>query len=175
MIALIAGTNRASSNTLKVARQLAAMLEARGQEVRLLDLRELPPTVFSPDAYRAKPPELAPFQEAVLAADGILTVVPEYNGSFPGALKLFIDMLKFPESLVDKPAAFVGLADGRWAGLRAVEQLEMVFQYRSAHLYGRRVFIPAICNELDEEGRLRDPELVARLEALVAGFVRFCG
>ena len=130
--------------------------------------------MFSPDAYRVKPPELAPFQEAVLAARGILTVVPEYNGSFPGVLKLFVDMLKFPESLVDKPAAFIGIAAGRWGGLRAVEQLEMIFQYRSAHLYGRRVFIPAIGDELDEEGRLRDPELVARLEAMAARFVRFC-
>ncbi|RLE20696.1 MAG: NADPH-dependent oxidoreductase, partial [Acidobacteria bacterium] len=30
-------------------------------------------------------------QEAILETDGILTIVPEYNGSYPGALKYFID------------------------------------------------------------------------------------
>jgi len=74
-------------------------------------------------------------------ADGIVTVVPEYNGSFPGVLKYFIDMLRFPESLYGIPAAFVGIAAGEWGALRAVEQMEMVFQYRHAHLFGRRVFI----------------------------------
>jgi NAD(P)H-dependent FMN reductase len=89
-------------------------------------------------------------------------------------LKYFIDMLQFPESLVGKPSAFVGLSSGRWGGLRAVEQLEMVFQYRHAHLYGRRVFLPEIGSCVDEQGRLSDPVTMDRLETAVRGFVGFC-
>lgn len=173
MIAVISGTNRLNSNSLKVARLAAAMLEDLGQEVRLLDLQELPPEVLLPTAYKDKPAGVAPFQEAVLEADGIVTVVPEYNGSYPGALKMMIDMLRFPESLVEKPAAFIGIASGRWGALRAVEQLEMVFQYRSAHLFGRRVFIPAIHDELTEDGGLADPELGERLRRMLEGFIAF--
>ena len=58
--------------------------------------------------------------------------------------------------------------------VRAVEQLELVFQYRSAHLYGRRVFLKQIHTLLDESGRLTDPTLVARLEKMVKGFATFC-
>ena len=40
-------------------------------------------------------------------------VAPEYNGSIPGALKYFIDLLPFPEAFEDRPVAFVGIASGR--------------------------------------------------------------
>lgn len=83
-------------------------------------------------------------------------------------------MLRFPESLYEKPAAFVGLANGRWGGLRAVEQLEMVFQYRHAHLFGRRVFLPAIGERVDATGRLTDLEALDRLRIQALDFAVFC-
>ena len=174
MIVVIAGTNRAGSNTLKVAKLARKQLEAVGEEVTLIDLAELPTQLFTPTVYRDKPAEFEPFQNAVLEADGILTVTPEYNGSYPGILKYFIDMLRFPESLVDMPAAFVGLASGEWGGLRSVEQLEMVFHYRHAHLFGRRLFLKGISGLLDDDGRLVDPELARRFNELVSGFAGFC-
>lgn len=174
MIAVIAGTNRPASNTLKVARLVEATLREAGEDVSLLDLSKLPPELFAPSSYSAKPSSFKPFQDVVLAAAGIVTVVPEYNGSFPGVLKYFIDMLQFPESLVEKPAAFIGLSSGRWGAVRAVEQLEMVFQYRHAHLFGRRVFLPRIASIVDEQGGVSEPVIVGRLEAAVRDFAVFC-
>ena len=174
MIVVISGTNRPGARTLAVANAVEQMLSDAGEPVQLLDLGQLPHELFAPSSYISKPLSFEPFQSAVLAADGILTVVPEYNGSYPGVLKLFIDMLRFPESLSEKPAAFVGVANGRWGALRAVEQLEMVFAYRHAHLYGRRVFLPAIGDLLDASGQLTDPELLDRLRVMTLGFAAFC-
>lgn len=174
MIVVISGTNRPGARSSVVARLTVSILRAADVEVELIDLRDLPPEVFEPAAYARKPPTFERFQRAVLEATGILTVVPEYNGSYPGVLKYFIDMLRFPESLYLKPAAFVGVADGRWGGLRAVEQLEMVFQYRNAHLYGRRLFLPAASGLLDADGELTDNELVERLRVLAIDFADFC-
>jgi NAD(P)H-dependent FMN reductase len=174
MIVVISGTNRPGANTRKVAHAVEETLRDAGEPVTLLDLAELPPELFSPASYAAKPDSFAPFQQSVLAAGGLLVVTPEYNGSFPGVLKYFIDMLRFPDSLAGKPACFVGLADGRWGGLRAVEQLEMVFQYRGAHLYGRRLFLPDVSALLDGEGRFNDPVVADRLRETVLGFVSFC-
>lgn len=174
MIVVIAGTNRPDSNTIKVARLVENTLRGCGEDVSLLDLSRLPRELFAPSSYAAKPTSFQPFQDMVLAAAGIVTVVPEYNGSFPGVLKYFIDMLQFPESLVGKPAAFVGLSSGRWGAVRAVEQLEMVFQYRHAHLYGRRVFLPNIASLVDEQGRLSKPVISDRLEAAMRDFAVFC-
>lgn len=174
MLAVIAGTNRPGSNTLKVARVVRDLLVRHDDEVRLLDLALLPPDLMAGTSYAVKPAGFQVFQDSVLEANGIVTVVPEYNGSFPGILKLAIDMLKFPESLYEKPAAFVGIASGRWGAVRAVEQLEMVFQYRHAHLFGRRVFIQNVGAALDENGGLVDAEIERRLQHMATGFSSFC-
>ena len=174
MITVISGTNRPQSNSLKIAGLVTEMLHSAGEETTLLDVAKLPEGIFEGTSYGEKPQGFAPFQDAILATDGILTVVAEYNGSFPGALKYFIDMLRFPESLYEKPAAFVGVSAGPTGAVRAVEQLEMVFQYRHAHLFGRRVFIPGIGKVLDERGALTDPALELRLREMTAGFAVFC-
>jgi len=174
MIAVISGTNRPGARTLSVAHAVEQVLHAANEPVQLLDLARLPQELFAPWSYTTKPVSFEPFQRVILAAEGVLTVVPEYNGSFPGVLKYFIDMLRFPESLHERPAAFVGVANGRWGALRAVEQLEMVFAYRHAHLYGRRLFLPAIGDLLDGAGKLTDPELLDRLRVMVLGFAAFC-
>ncbi|HEX5565624.1 MAG TPA: NAD(P)H-dependent oxidoreductase [Streptomyces sp.] len=64
------------------------------------------------------------FGERIDAADAVVIVVPEYNHSFPGALKTAIDSLK-PQWQA-KPIGFVSYG-GRGGGLRAVEQLRLVF------------------------------------------------
>ncbi len=174
MITVISGTNRPGSNTRKIAVLVQEMLQETGEEVTLLDLGELPPEIFAESSYASKPTSFAPFQEQILKTEGVLTVLPEYNGSFPGVLKYFIDMLRFPESLYEKPAAFVGISSGRWGGLRAVEHLEMIFQYRHAHLFGRRCFIPDVRRALDENGRLTDAEIEERLKRTARDFARFC-
>ena len=174
MLAVIAGTNRPGSNTLKIARAVRHIFAGHHEEVRLLDLARLPPDLMAGTSYAVKPAGFQVFQDAVLEANGILTVVPEYNGSFPGILKYAIDMLKFPESLYEKPAAFIGISSGRWGAVRAVEQLEMVFQYRHAHLFGRRVFIHNVGAALDRDGQLVDADLEQRLQHMVSGFSQFC-
>lgn len=174
MIVLISGTNRPGSTTLKVARQAEAALKALGTDVLLVDLQDLPPECASGAAYKSKPARIAEWQDAVLKAQGILSVIPEYNGSFPGIYKLFIDMLKFPESLVDVPAGFIGVSSGEWGALRPVEHAQMVFQYRHAPLYGRRIFFKSTRDILDAEGRPKDAALQQRFDDFLKGFLQFC-
>ncbi len=174
LIVVIAGTNRPDSNTSRVARAAEALLAAEGAEVERLELIDLPAELFDPNCYGKKPESFAPFQDAITRATGVLSVVPEYNGSFPGIMKYFIDMLKFPESLKGVPAAFIGLGSGEWGGLRGVEQLEMVFQYRSAHLFGRRVFLKHIQKLLGEDGSIADESARERLQTQAREFVAFC-
>lgn len=173
MFVVISGTNRPNNRTQHVARLAVNALEAQNVETKLLDLQELPPALFLPESYAEKPAEFAPWQDAISTATGVLTVVPEYNGAAPGALKYFVDMLKFPETLVGMPCAFIGLAAGQWGALRAVEHLEMVYQYRQAHLYGTRLFIANLYSVLNDKGQLTDDTLAQRLRELAAGFVTF--
>jgi chromate reductase len=174
MITVISGTNRPNSNTIRIADLAVEGLRDLGEDVELIDLTELPIELFDGASYGEKPAAFAPFQDAVAATDGILTVIPEYNGAFPGVMKYFIDMLRFPDSLYEKPAGFIGLSAGPWGAVRAVEQLEMVFQYRHAHLFGRRVFIPNVSAALDDDGRFSDEALETRFTECLGKFADFC-
>ncbi len=174
MITVISGTNRPNSNTAKIAAIAVDGLRRLGEEVALIDLAKLPLELFDGASYGDKPEAFAVFQDRIIATDGILTVIPEYNGACPGVMKYFIDMLRFPDSLYEKPAGFIGISAGPWGAVRAVEQLEMVFQYRHAHLFGRRLFIPRVGAALDDQGRLVDQDLEKRCAEALEKFVDFC-
>ena len=57
-------------------------------------------------------------------ADAYLVISPEYNGGYPGELKLFLD--SFYMEYVAKPIGFVGVSSGNTGGARAIEQLKLV-------------------------------------------------
>ena len=173
MITLIVGTNRPGSNSRKVAALVEEMYAELKVPLNVLDLAQMPPEIFSPTSYAEKPQAFAPFANGVLESDGLHVVTPEYNGSVPGVLKYFIDMLKFPESFERRPVCFTGLAAGVWGALRPVEQLQAIFGYRNAHIYPVRVFLQQINSLLDDTGKLRDAELVARLKSQAEGFTGF--
>ncbi len=173
MMTLVVGTNRPDSNSRRVARNVEEVYAALNVPLRVLDLAALPPEIFAATSYGEKPASFRPFSERILSASGVIIVTPEYNGSFPGVLKYFIDMLKFPESFEKRPVCFVGLSAGIWGALRSIEQLQLIFGYRNAYLYPERVFLPQINGKLGPDGRLTDPELVERLKNQAAGFVKF--
>ncbi|HTJ78120.1 MAG TPA: NAD(P)H-dependent oxidoreductase [Rariglobus sp.] len=172
-IALLAGTNRPGSNTRKVVAQLETIYADLGHTPVVVDLAQLPAEIFLPSSYAEKPASFAPFNDAILAADGIHVVTPEYNGGMPGVLKYFIDMLKFPESFERRPVAFTGIAAGVWGALRPVEQLQAIFGYRNAYIYPERVFIPAVHGHFGADGGISTPEMLARLKSQAAGFAVF--
>lgn len=173
MIEVIAGTNRPGSNSLKIAKTVVEIYGELGAEAGLLDLQDMPQEVFRPGSYKEKPAAFHPFQERILAADGVHVVVPEYNGSFPGVLKYFVDMLKFPESFEHRNVAYTGLAAGVWGGLRAVEQLQMVFSYRNAYNLPERVWIPSVHKVLNEDGTLGSEQYRERLQKQAREFIAF--
>jgi chromate reductase len=173
MLTLIVGTNRPDSNTRKVARNVESVYAELNVPLHVLDLAQLPPEIFSPSSYAEKPKAFHPFADAILKSHGLIIVTPEYNGSVPGVLKYFIDMLKFPESFEKRPVCFVGLSAGIWGALRPVEQLQQIFGYRNAFIYPERVFLPQIYNLLDDAGKLSNPELLGRLKAQAEGYLKF--
>lgn len=176
MITVVSGTNRAGSNSLKLAHLLADFHRAGGQEVTVLDLAELPSDVFTPTVYGEKPAVFTEkFVEPLLASDGLHLVVPEYNGSFPGVLKYFVDLLPFPDAFEGRPVAYLGLSAGMFGALRAVEQLQLVFGYRNAINFPKRVFLPAVYKAFDASGNFTDEELKSRLQAQVDAFQEFVG
>ncbi|MGC8742772.1 MAG: NADPH-dependent FMN reductase [Verrucomicrobiia bacterium] len=173
IIRIVSGTNRADNNTAKVSNEILQIYRDLGVNVEIIDLRNLPQGIFTGEAYQEKPSEWQGFQEKIDSASGLVIVVPEYNGSFPGVLKYFIDMLDFPKSLNAMPCCFVGLSAGIWGALRAVEHLQDIFLYRGAYIFPKNVFIPNIYTCLDDKGNLINGEIVQRLKNQATSFIDF--
>ena len=173
---VLCGTNRPGANTRKVSNHILELLKAPLNKTslgsaKMIDLGEFSADIYSPEAYATKPAWFQKYQDLILSAKGMIIVTPEYNGSFPGVLKYFIDMLKFPESLVGLPVAFVGVGAGQFGALRSVEQLMQILTYRNAHIFGPKLYVPRVHELIAPDGSLGEQE--ERLKALVESFVEF--
>ncbi len=146
-IVILSGTDRAGSNTLKVAKIAQNELEALGGDVTVIDLSQLPKNTFT-GGYGNPPPGFSRFQAPISAAQALVVLTPEYNGSLPGALKYFIDLLN-PKSFSEKPVTVIGLADGWQGATRATDELRLVLQHLHANVYGYTTNLPQIGKMLE--------------------------
>lgn len=65
-------------------------------DAEVISLADFPLEEVVGGRYGKKLPAVEAFRKPILEADGLVFVIPEYNGSFPGILKMFIDYLPFP-------------------------------------------------------------------------------
>ena len=182
-ITIVSGTDRPGSKTRLVTDYIYRRLSEQTNtlkseptphiELTILDLADYPTADVVGGVYGKTPASVEAFHQPFLDADGIIFVVPEYNGSFPGILKLFIDYLPHPEALKGVPVGYVSNASGYFGGLRAVEQLQMVCGYRYALSFEERVFIPAVHREFDPEKGISDPFRQSLMESFLERFPQF--
>lgn len=152
MITIISGTNRPVSNTLKVAKYYQKQLAEKGLETELLDLQDLPENFINQDLYGKRSSAFETIQDLITKTTKFLFIIPEYNGSYPGILKVFIDACAFPESFYDKKACLVGISSGKYGNIRGVEHFNGVCAYLHLNVMPLRLHIPDVKTELDENG-----------------------
>ena len=87
---------------------------------------------------------MKPLIDRIDRAEGLYLICPEYNGSYPGVIKTFIDYWSYPKSFEKRPVCFTGLG-GVFGGLRPVEHLQQIFGYRNAFIFPERVFLQNVC------------------------------
>ena len=93
--------------------------------------------------------------QRMAAADAFVVVTPEYNHGYPAALKSLIDSVGAEWQA--KPVAFVSYG-GVSGGLRAVEQLRLVFAELHAVTIRDSVSFAGAWEQFDDAGKLRQPE-----------------
>ena len=152
MITIISGTNRPESNTLKVAKYYQKELLKKGLATELFSLLDLPDNLINTDLYGKRSEAFQKIQSLVSQTEKFLFIIPEYNGSFPGVLKTFIDACSFPDSFYDKKACLVGVAGGRYGNIRGIEHFNGVCAYLHLNVMPLRIHIGNIKTEIDENG-----------------------
>ena len=94
------------------------------------------------------------WRDAIVRADGLVVVTPEYNHGYPGSLKSVLDLLL--REYVHKAVAFVGVSAGPWGGTRVIEaSVPMVRELGLAVTFSDLNF-PKVGDKFDAEGNLLD-------------------
>ena len=129
-ITIISATSRKGSKTLELSKYVQGVFQMKGFEANILDLQELPNDLFTSVLYQSpKSNSMQGIQETVSETDKFLFVIPEYNCSFPGILKSFVDALEFPKSFRGKKGGMIGLSDGTQGATVAMSHFSDILNY----------------------------------------------
>ena len=136
-IVVISCTNNRVSLTAQVADYYATLLDKKGCQNQVLKLTSLPAdfTVSALYENNRKNADFNHLQAIMEAAQKYVFIIPEYNGSFPGVFKAFIDGLQFPDTFRGKKCAMVGVSKGPQGGVFAMSHLTDIFHYLKMHVY----------------------------------------
>src|SRR5580692_9163628 len=125
------------------------------------------------------PAAVAQLKEAVVAADGVLLVTPEYNNSIPGVFKNAIDWLSRPAAdarrvFGGRRFALIGASPGPWGTTLSQSAWLPVLRTLGVQLWtGGRLMVARANNVFDESGVLKDATTEEALRQFLAGFVGF--
>ncbi|MEO9870987.1 NADPH-dependent FMN reductase [Ekhidna sp.] len=174
MITIISGTNRKNSISKQVALQYQQILKDHDTDSTLVDLKELPSDFMATALYENQGTnvEFNPLRDHMKQAQKFVFIVPEYNGSFPGILKVFLDALEFPGTLTGKKCALVGLSSGIQGGVMAMSHLTDIFNYLGMHVMASKPKLIQINNKM-ENGKIADESYVKRLTDQAQALINF--
>jgi len=140
MVYIISGTNRKAAKSLAIAKIYSQALKDHGEEAEVIDLGKLPNDFVFTALYdeAGKNENFNVFREKMAEGKKFVFIVPEYNGSFPGVLKSFIDGLEYPHSFKGKKCALLGLSSGDQGAGPALSHLTDIFHYCGMHVLAKK-------------------------------------
>ncbi|WP_018344710.1 NADPH-dependent FMN reductase [Cytophaga aurantiaca] len=174
MICVIACTNRPNSNSLKISEYYIKLLEKEGVPCTLIDLNKLPESYLFSALYhnQGKDAIFNAIKKTIAEAEKFVFVVPEYNGSFPGVLKAFIDGLDYPASFKNKKAALLGISSGVMGGSLALSHLTDILNYLGMHVLASKPRITKIEQNF-VGGEIKDAFVKELISAQAKELLRF--
>lgn len=156
MITIIAGTNRKNSVTSKVAKYYEKVLIKKGLDCQVLDLVNLPKDFLFSSLYGEENEEFSIItQKYIFNPTKFIVITPEYNGSFPGVMKAFIDGWD-PRKVSGKWAALVGVSSGRQGNARGMDDLTNILNYLKINVIPVKPPLSQIFKLLDDTGNIAD-------------------
>lgn len=152
-IVIIIGTNRPNSISSKIAHYYQQLLKNHNAASVILDLTHLPAdfTVSALYSNSGKNDQFNQLNSIVANSEKFVFIVPEYNGSFPGVLKAFIDGLPYPNSFTNKKAALVGISSNMQGATIALSHLSDVFSYLGMNTLALRVKLAQIQSNFSDQ------------------------
>jgi len=180
MITVIQATNRPDSNSEFISRHIGQWLtDQYNGESGYVSMVNLPADILSANPYdkESLPEKLQDIQDKwMIPAEKFIWILPEYNGSFPGVLKLYIDALsvrKRDETFKLKKSMLIGIATGRSGNIRGMDHLTGILLHLNSVIYPRLLPISKVNELMDEAGRINHEPTLKVLDGHLQGFLAF--
>lgn len=153
MITIVVGTNRQEAISRVLANIYQVLLTEQDAPSQVVDLHELPSDFLSTALYEnnGQNEVVNRLKDKLAESDKVVFIVPEYNNSFPGILKIFIDAMPYPSPLQGKKCALVGLSAGVQGGGLALSHFTDVLNYLGAHVLAAKPKLAFIQQHLQED------------------------
>ncbi|MGO3327906.1 NAD(P)H-dependent oxidoreductase [Gordonia sp. (in: high G+C Gram-positive bacteria)] len=167
-VAILVGSLRAASVNRQLAEVAVENLPAGVSASIVEGLGDLPFYNEDIDLEDSVPAGVVELRDAVAAADAVLLVTPEYNGTLPAVLKNAIDWLSRPYgagAMGGKPVGVIGAAMGQYAGTWSRQDTRKTVGIAGARVV-EDVEIGLITGQLDDEG-VRSEAIVGQVTGAV--------
>lgn len=163
-IPLLLGTPRRNRESENVARWVHDQMQARDDiETRFFDVCdfELPVGEYGTEIGHLFPD----WRDAIIKADGLVIVTPEYNHGYPGSLKSVLDLLL--KEYIHKAVAFVGVSAGPWGGTRVIEACVPMVRELGLAVTFTDLNFPKVASKFDQSGKLLDDAYEKRVQGFL--------
>jgi NAD(P)H-dependent FMN reductase len=163
-IPILLGTVRQGRQSEKAAKLLEKYIQEKGEiETQLFDPRDMHlPMDDENDGLKEKNPK---WRDAIIRADGLIIVSPEYNHGYPGSLKRALDLL-LPE-YIHKAVGLVGVSKGSWGGTRVIEQLVQAVRELGLAVTFTDLNFPKVQDAFDDQGNPKDERVYKRIDGFL--------
>lgn len=166
MITIISGSSREDNNTKKVALEYQRLLKNKNIDTNLLALDDTP--MLERDDHFIKTEN-----ELLKPAESFIIIMPEYNGSYPGILKLMIDNTDVAKVWWYKKVLLTGVSTGRAGNLRGMEHLTGSLLHMKMIVHHNRLPISLVNKLMNEEGKFIDNATLKAIDMQLEEFLEF--
>ena len=166
MYTIIAATNRKESNSYLVGKQYQQKLASLGITADLYSLENLDLNHRSASVVDFE-------QKALITAQKLIIIAPEYNGSYPGVLKSLIDLSNIKEVWPGKKALLTGVATGRGGNIRGLEHLTGTLNYLNVFVHPNRLPLSLIHEKMDLKTGIIEKQTSDAIDLQIADFIKF--
>jgi chromate reductase len=174
-VAVIVGSLRKESFSLKLAKSLAALAPSLTFDVVTLNGLSF----YNQDLEATPPADWVAFRDRIRKADAVLFITPEYNRSVPGVLKNAIDVGSRPygQSVFDgKPGGVISNSPGALGGFGANHHLRQSLTFLNiAILQQPEAYVGGIGDAFGVDGGLVKESLRDFLKQYLSAFEGWIG
>jgi chromate reductase len=166
---------RKDSLNSRLAELAAVAIEAGGGSVDSASMSEFDAPSYDADLQNDQgfPPGAEELCRRLGSADAFVIASPEYNSSFPGALKNVIDWVSRyrPQPFNELHGLLISASPSMVGGNRGLWMLRVPFEHLGARVYPDMFSLAQAHKAFTSEGRIANEQLQERFDTNIANFM----